>query len=106
MIKSDLLKKYTTSMNNMKITVFYRHQSVGYSIQRVIKTIMHAISNKATINEVFLPHANSDIFSIVRNGFHIISKKNTLNYISGDVHYLLYFFLNFQLIAKFVYQNP
>lgn len=75
----------------MKINVFFRHRSVGYSIQRVVSTIMQNISKKTIVNEVYLPNPKSDVLSVLQNGFYAAINQSNINYISGDVHYLLYF---------------
>ncbi|MDE3741482.1 glycosyltransferase family 4 protein [Maribacter polysaccharolyticus] len=75
----------------MKISYFFRHPMVGFSIQRVFQTVNKEVSETLEIEELFLPSPNSGIPSILKNGFFARKKQGVLNHITGDAHYLLLF---------------
>ena len=77
----------------MRITYFYRNQQCGFSIQRVFQTLAKEIEKYAEVEEIFLPAAKADIFSILKNGLFAKKNqnKNSINHITGAEHYLLYF---------------
>lgn len=75
----------------MKITYFFRHPEVGFSIQRVFQTVNKGVAQTQEIEEIFLPDQKSGILSIFKNGFYAKKRQGKLNHITGDAHYLLYF---------------
>ncbi|MEO9480999.1 MAG: glycosyltransferase family 1 protein [Maribacter dokdonensis] len=75
----------------MRITYFFRHPKVGFSIQRVFQTVNKGVAQTQEIEEVFLPYPKSGILSIFKNGFYAKKRQGKINHITGDAHYLLYF---------------
>ena len=75
----------------MRITYFFRHPKVGFSIQRVLQTINKDVAKTQAIEEVFLPEQKSGILSIIKNGIYAKKHQGSINHITGDAHYLLYF---------------
>ncbi|WP_036151632.1 glycosyltransferase family 4 protein [Maribacter forsetii] len=75
----------------MKITYFFRHPKIGFSIQRVFQTVNKGVSQSQEIEEIFLPEQKSDILSIIKNGLYAKKRQGNINHITGDAHYLLYF---------------
>lgn len=75
----------------MKITYFFRHPKIGFSIQRVFQTVNLGVAKTHSIEEVFLPEQKSSILSIIKNGFYAKKHQGSINHITGDAHYLLYF---------------
>lgn len=75
----------------MKITYFFRHPKIGFSIQRVFQTVNLGVAKTHSIEEVFLPEQKSGILSIIKNGFYAKKHQGSINHITGDAHYLLYF---------------
>ncbi|WP_282117800.1 glycosyltransferase [Maribacter aquivivus] len=75
----------------MKITYFFRHPKVGFSIQRVFQTVNKSISKNTEIEEIFLPSPKSNLLSILKNGFFSRKHQGSINHITGDAHYLTYF---------------
>lgn len=75
----------------MKITYFFRNPKVGFSIQRVLQTLIIGVQQKFDTFEVFLPSPKSGIISIFKNGFYAKKKQSIINHVTGDAHYLLYF---------------
>ncbi|MDO6810408.1 glycosyltransferase family 1 protein [Zobellia galactanivorans] len=75
----------------MKIHYFFRHPTVGFSIQRVFQTINKGVCPTYDIAEFFLPSPKSNFASILKNGFFAKKRQGKINHITGDAHYLLYF---------------
>lgn len=80
-------------MGNDKIIYFFRNPKAGYSIQTVFQTIMRQVDLQLTTEGIFLPSPFANLKAICQNG--IYARRNqqprSLNHITGDVHYLLYF---------------
>lgn len=77
----------------MIINYYIRNKRTGYSIGAVFNTIISAIQNSFDVIETFSPSPFANCFSILRNGIYarIHQRKQGINHITGDVHYLLYF---------------
>lgn len=75
----------------MQITYFYRHPKVGFSIQRVFKTIESGISKYIKVKDFFLPNPFSTPKALWINGKAVKKNSNQINHITGDAHYLAYF---------------
>tara|TARA_R110002167_G_scaffold9697_1_gene44903 strand:+ start:10126 stop:11112 length:987 start_codon:yes stop_codon:yes gene_type:complete len=75
----------------MKITYFFRHPKIGFSIQRVFQTVNKGVAQTQEIEEIFLPEQKSGILSIIKNGLYAKKRQGSINHITGDAHYLLYF---------------
>jgi len=75
----------------MKITYFFRHPKIGFSIQRVFQTVNKGVAQTEEIEEIFLPEQKSGILSIIKNGLFAKKRQGKINHITGDAHYLLYF---------------
>lgn len=76
-----------------RINYFFRNGLAGYSIESVFKTIISAIQTDTDIEKTFMPSPFADSISILRNGIYarIHQRKQGVNHITGDIHYLLYF---------------
>lgn len=78
----------------MNIKYFFRNNKAGFSITEVFNTIVEEIGKSNKIEKIYLPSPYADLFHIIKNG--IFAKKhyskNYINHITGDVHYLLWFF--------------
>ena len=88
-------------MENDKIIYFFRNPKAGYSIQTVFQTVMEQISSKLPTQGVFLPSPFANLKAICRNGIYAQKNQqpNSLNHITGDVHYLLFFLKKKQTIV-------
>ncbi len=75
----------------MKITYFFRHPKVGFSIQRVLQTVNIEVSEICKIEEWFLPSSKSSFLSMFINGRFASIHQGEINHITGDAHYLLFF---------------
>jgi glycosyltransferase involved in cell wall biosynthesis len=75
----------------MKINYFFRHQDVGFSIQRVSRVYILHLSKKIATTEIYMPRRNAGIADLLINGLYSFLKKSSINHITGEVHYLLYF---------------
>lgn len=77
----------------MNINFYYRNKKAGFSIGAVFDTIIAEIEKNNQVLRTFLPSLNASIPSILKNGWFARNKerKNYINHITGDVHYLLWF---------------
>lgn len=77
----------------MIINYYLRNKRTGYSIGAVFNTIISTIQNSYDVIETFSPSPFANYFSVLRNGIYarIHQRKQGINHITGDVHYLLYF---------------
>lgn len=77
----------------MNINYYYRNSQAGFSIRAVFQTIVNEIKKNNNIIETYLPSPNAQIKDIIKNGLYAKKqqRKNYINHITGEVHYLLYF---------------
>lgn len=77
----------------MNINYYYRNSQAGFSIRAVFQTIVNEIKKNNIIIETYLPSPYAQIKDIIKNGLYAKKqqKKNYINHITGEVHYLLYF---------------
>jgi glycosyltransferase involved in cell wall biosynthesis len=77
----------------MNINFYYRNKKAGFSIGAVFNTIVTEIRKNNNVICTVLPYPNASIRSILKNGWFAKNKekKNYINHITGDVHYLLWF---------------
>lgn len=77
----------------MNIIYYYRNSHAGFSIRTVFQTIVNGVKKSNTVIETFLPSPHAYIKDIIQNGIYAQKqqKKNYINHITGEVHYLLYF---------------
>ncbi len=75
----------------MKINYFFRHPKVGFSIQRVLQTVVLGVQREFQTEDIFLPNPKSGIRAIFQNGFFVRNRQAAINHVTGDAHYLLYF---------------
>lgn len=80
-------------MGNDKIIYFFRSPKAGYSIQTVFQTIMRQTGLQFATEGVFLPSPFANLKAICQNGIYAQrhQQPSSLNHITGDVHYLLFF---------------
>ena len=78
----------------MEVNYIFRNSRVGYSIQTVFQTVIDAVQGHVAVRETFLPSPFVSVVSILRNGIYarLHQSKNEVSHVTGDVHYLLYFF--------------
>lgn len=74
----------------MTVNYFSRNQKAGYSIQKVFSIIQSEVALGSEIKTIYLPHLKTSVINIIRNMLYAYSKKqkNTINHITGEVHYL------------------
>ncbi|MFN3587895.1 MAG: glycosyltransferase family 4 protein [Spirosomataceae bacterium] len=77
-----------------EILFVHRNPNVGFSIQKVFGTITNELSQNRKIENFFLPSQKATLFGILQNGFsaRVHCKEKHLIHLTGDSHYLLYFF--------------
>lgn len=77
----------------MNINYYYRNSQAGFSIRAVFQTIVNEIKKNNIIIETYLPSPYAQIKDIIKNGLYAKKqqRKNYINHITGEVHYLLYF---------------
>lgn len=65
----------------------------GFSIGTVFNTIVNEIEKNNQVIRTFLPYPNASVSAILKNGWYAKKKekKVSINHITGDVHYLLWF---------------
>jgi glycosyltransferase involved in cell wall biosynthesis len=75
------------------IKYFNRNLSLGFSIQRVFKTITDEIGKTAQFEEFYMPSKGSMPWDILRNSLYTLKNKNKkdVNHITGSEHYLAFF---------------
>jgi len=77
----------------MTITYFFRNPSVGYSIGKVFDTIIPKVEDSQKIKRIYMPHANSMPWDVIKNGIYVYKNRNRegINHITGSEHYLIFF---------------
>jgi len=72
----------------MKITYFYRHNDIGFSIRKVLRTITDEIRKTALVEDFFMPSKRSMPWDILINSFYTYKNKNKkgVNHITGHIH--------------------
>ncbi|TYP91078.1 glycosyltransferase involved in cell wall biosynthesis [Sphingobacterium allocomposti] len=75
----------------MEIKYFFRHKSVGFSIQHVFGTLMTEMEKRATVDKTHMPSSRSMPWDVVRNSVYAYKHRNKkgINHISGHVHEIL-----------------
>lgn len=70
------------------ITFFYRNLNLGFSINKVFKTISLEIGKNHLINEVFMPSERSMPLDIIKNSYYTYKNRNIvgINHITGHIH--------------------
>lgn len=72
----------------MKINFIFRKKGINYSIEGVFENIIKYLPNSIYVIKTFLPHNRVNIKSIFCNLKHVFFRKNEINHITGDVHYV------------------
>lgn len=77
----------------MQIHYYQRSKKRGFSIRRVFQTIISEVSKPVDYEETFLPSPRSKMYAIILNGIFsfVKQRKNTINHITGESHYLTLF---------------
>ncbi|WP_447641637.1 MULTISPECIES: glycosyltransferase [Chitinophagaceae] len=72
----------------MKITYFFRHPEVGFSIQKVFSIIVSEVNKHATSEIVEMPSKGSMPWDIVRNCICTFKNRNKkgINHVTGHIH--------------------
>jgi glycosyltransferase involved in cell wall biosynthesis len=70
------------------ITYFHRNSKVGYSIQKVFKTLTDEISKSNEIEEVYMKSKTSMPLDIIKNSYFTFLHRNItgVNHITGHIH--------------------
>jgi glycosyltransferase involved in cell wall biosynthesis len=71
-----------------KVTYFNRNPNLGFSIQRVFKTITDEIGKTQQFEEFCMPSKSSMPWDILRNSLYTLKNKNKkgINHITGHIH--------------------
>lgn len=78
----------------MKVLYIHRNPQAGYSINKVFKDLVLEINKHLNeFEEIYLPSQYAQLNSIIKNGLYARNreKKNYINHITGDIHYIGYF---------------
>lgn len=72
----------------MHIRYFFRHKSVGFSIQRVFHTLITELQQHTTLDTCVTPSARSMPWDILRNSNFTYKHRNKkgINHITGHIH--------------------
>lgn len=75
----------------MKITYFFRHNELGYSIQKVFKTMIFSIQKKNTIEIFYMPTKRSMPWNLIGNVVYTYRNRNKhgINHITGHIHEII-----------------
>jgi glycosyltransferase involved in cell wall biosynthesis len=72
----------------MKINYIFRKKNYAFSIETVFANIIKFLPDNVEATEIFVPHNEVNIRSILCNLKHVYLSKSRLNHITGDVHYV------------------
>lgn len=72
----------------MNITYFFRKQ--GYSIEKVFSSISAYFDrqHKTKVKKHYLQSNRANLKAILLNGVSVFKKRNDINHITGDIHYI------------------
>lgn len=75
----------------MEIKYFFRHKSVGFSIQHVFGTLIKEIEKTTKVDTVNVPSPRSLPWDILRNSCYAYKYRNRMgiNHVSGHIHEIL-----------------
>src|SRR5690606_29643704 len=75
----------------MEIKYFFRHKSVGFSIQHVFGTLIKEIEKTTKVDTVNVPSPRSLPWDILRNSYYAYKYRNRMgiNHVSGHIHEIL-----------------
>jgi len=73
----------------MNISYFNRHESDGYSIEKITKHIVSEVSKANDVKNLQVPFQRVSVLNLLKNIIYVYKhrEKNGVNHITGDVHY-------------------
>lgn len=91
----------TSDDTKKRIKYYFRNRASGFSIHRALTPVVEEIARKRPVECWDLPFAGTNPRTVLRNIWHTVwtGKKDCINHITGEVHYLTYFLPPMQTIV-------
>lgn len=73
----------------MNVTLLFRRDGVGYSIENLFRTIADQLSgsDENTVQTATAPHISHNLFAVWKNIVRFRAYRNEVVHITGDIHY-------------------